>query len=72
MVAGTATGTALNDGNATNRLANFTVAPVTSDISTTFANFPASAPTGTSVTGSVTFTNVGAGTATTPVLAPCN
>ncbi|RYF29879.1 MAG: hypothetical protein EOO23_06390, partial [Comamonadaceae bacterium] len=67
-VTGTGTGSASNDTNSANTTATFSVASVSTDISASFANFPASAPVGSSVTGSVSFTNVGAGTATTPVI----
>jgi uncharacterized repeat protein (TIGR01451 family) len=65
-VAGTGTASAVNDTNAANNTATFSVGVTAlSDMSASFAGFPASALVNTVVTGAVNFTNVGSNTATT-------
>ncbi len=67
-VTGTGTSNALNDTNPANNTATFSVAVSAADMSTSFANFPVSAPTGTTVSGTVNFVNTNTtGTATTAV-----
>ncbi|MBC7376159.1 MAG: DUF11 domain-containing protein, partial [Burkholderiaceae bacterium] len=64
-VVGQGTANAVNDTNATNNTATFTVAGTSSDLSATFANFPASAPVNSTVNGSVSFVNMTGSTAST-------
>jgi len=69
-VAGTGTTSAGNDTNAANNTATFNVAGSAADMSAAFTGFPASAPVGSSVTGTVNFVNTSAtNTATTPTFA---
>ena len=56
-VAGTGTTGAINDTVASNNTASFTVFESSADMSASFAGFPASASAGTTVTGTVSFTN---------------
>jgi uncharacterized repeat protein (TIGR01451 family) len=64
-VVGQGTTNAVNDTNAANNTASFTVAGTSSDLSATFANFPASAPVNSTVNGSASFVNMTGSTAST-------
>ncbi|MES2051291.1 MAG: hypothetical protein V4455_04970, partial [Pseudomonadota bacterium] len=66
-VAGTGTGNATNDTNSGNNTATFSVLGTAADMSASFAGFPASAPAGSIVSGTVSYVNTSAtNTATTP------
>ena len=53
-----ATGTAVNDTNPANNAASFRVTESSADMSVSFAGFPPNAVAGSTVTGTVSFTNI--------------